>query len=119
MWPWQLWFVLAVGRATGADAFADERVALVIGHANNQNVVPDPVREAASVVDMFKGAGFDIVEANNPQQSWGLRGNRQRRLSSQPIIQRAAAILQLAPKGVFGLAPVSWTVEGLGSGYAI
>ena len=54
----------AVLAATGADALADKRVALVIGNSGYQHVarLANPVNDAAVVVGMFKKAGFDSVD---------------------------------------------------------
>lgn len=64
MWRWQLLLVFVVCCATNATAFADKRVALVIGNSAYQNVakLPNPVHDAEAVADMFKSAGFDVVE---------------------------------------------------------
>jgi uncharacterized caspase-like protein len=45
-------------------AFADKRVALVIGNSAYKNVVqlPNPSRDASAVADMLRNAGFDVVE---------------------------------------------------------
>ncbi len=45
-------------------AFAERRVALVIGNSTYKNVtqLPNPARDAASVAAMLKKAGFDVVE---------------------------------------------------------
>ena len=44
-------------------AFADKRVALVIGNSAYENVskLPNPARDANSISQMFKNAGFDTV----------------------------------------------------------
>jgi hypothetical protein len=41
-------------------AFADRRVALVIGNSAYQNapVLPNPVRDAKAIADKFKAAGY-------------------------------------------------------------
>ncbi len=46
-------------------AFADKRVALVIGNSAYQNVnrLPNPAKDAASIGDMLKKAGFDVVNS--------------------------------------------------------
>lgn len=61
---WHLLFVLALWSATSASALADKRVALVIGNSAYQNVVklPNPVRDAEAIADLFRSAGFDTVE---------------------------------------------------------
>jgi hypothetical protein len=45
-------------------AFADKRVALVIGNSAYKNVnrLKNPANDAAAVVAMFKTAGFDSVD---------------------------------------------------------
>jgi Caspase domain len=54
---------VAVAGAT--QAAADKRVALVIGNSAYRNVtkLPNPAKDAASIGDMLKKAGFDIVDA--------------------------------------------------------
>src|SRR5258708_1153473 len=44
---------------------AGKRVALVIGNSAYQNVaqLPNPIKDAAAFADMFKKAGFDVVES--------------------------------------------------------
>src|SRR5437762_1082828 len=51
--------------ATAVNAFAEKRVALVIGNSVYQKVakLPNPANDATAVVEMFKSAGFDLVEA--------------------------------------------------------
>ena len=46
-------------------AFADKRVALVIGNSSYRNVakLSNPANDAAAVAAMFKSAGFDTVES--------------------------------------------------------
>jgi uncharacterized caspase-like protein len=50
---------------TAHSAFADKRVALVIGNSAYQNVprLANPARDAAAIGDMFRAAKFDVVEA--------------------------------------------------------
>ncbi len=47
-----------------AEAYANKRVALVIGNSTYQNVpqLPNPSRDAASIAQMLRGAGFDVVD---------------------------------------------------------
>src|SRR6266568_5525593 len=54
-----LWMALAVDCA-----WADRRVALVVGNSSYQSVpqLPNPARDASSVAKMFRDAGFDTVE---------------------------------------------------------
>jgi Caspase domain len=62
--------VAAIGGAvivtllTPASAWADKRVALVVGNSGYQTVpqLPNPSRDASSVAKMFRDAGFDSVE---------------------------------------------------------
>ena len=46
-------------------AFAERRVALVIGNSNYQNapVLPNPARDAKAIAAMFTKAGYDVVSA--------------------------------------------------------
>jgi uncharacterized caspase-like protein len=46
-------------------AFAEKRVALVIGNANYQNVapLPNPVNDSAKMAATLKDAGFDVVDS--------------------------------------------------------
>src|SRR5436190_4069424 len=56
--------VLAGWCFAGGPAFAEKRVALVIGNSAYQKVakLPNPANDAAAVVAMLKAAGFDLVE---------------------------------------------------------
>jgi len=58
-------FVLLAFCAASQAAWADKRVALVVGNSEYQNVVTlaNPVRDAAAIVNMFKKAGFDVVDS--------------------------------------------------------
>ncbi len=49
--------------ATGFDALADKRVALLIGNSAYQNVarLPNPASDADAVAQLLKSAGFDVV----------------------------------------------------------
>lgn len=46
-------------------AFAEKRVALVLGNANYQNVapLPNPVNDSAKIAATLKDAGFDVVDS--------------------------------------------------------
>src|SRR3954470_5330009 len=48
-------------------AFAEKRVALVIGNAAYQNVarLPNPVNDSATIATTLKGAGFDVVDSRH------------------------------------------------------
>jgi Caspase domain len=54
----------AILATTGLSAYADKRVALVIGNSAYKNVnrLKNPANDAAAVVAMFKTAGFDAVD---------------------------------------------------------
>ncbi len=60
-------------------AFAEKRVALVIGNSAYQNApqLPNPAKDAAAVSDMLRKARFDVVEsvrdANNQDMRRVLR----------------------------------------------
>ena len=51
--------------ASAVPAMADKRVALVIGNSAYQHVnpLPNPSKDAASIGEMLKKAGFDVVDA--------------------------------------------------------
>ena len=51
----------------GEPAFADKRVALVIGNAAYQNVarLPNPVNDSATMATTLKDAGFDVVDSRH------------------------------------------------------
>jgi Caspase domain len=55
--------LIALPLSTGA-AWAQKRVALVIGNGAYQNVatLPNPIKDATAVADMFKKAGFEWVK---------------------------------------------------------
>ena len=57
------------------DAFAAKRVALVIGNSAYQNVpaLPNPANDAAAIAEMFKKAGFDVVESRKDLGSIDMR----------------------------------------------
>jgi Uncharacterized protein containing caspase domain len=48
-------------------AFAEKRVALVLGNSAYQNVaqLPNPVNDSARIASMLKDAGFDVVESRH------------------------------------------------------
>ena len=50
---------------TSVPALADKRVAMVIGNSTYKNVnqLPNPSKDAASIGDMLKKAGFDVVDS--------------------------------------------------------
>jgi uncharacterized caspase-like protein len=57
----------AVLLLVGEPAFADKRVALVIGNAAYQNVarLPNPVNDGATMASTLKDAGFDVVDSRH------------------------------------------------------
>jgi uncharacterized caspase-like protein len=56
-------FAAAFLVATSISAYADKRVALVIGNSDYQNVakLTNPANDASAIASMFKAAGFDSV----------------------------------------------------------
>ena len=56
-------------------AFAEKRVALVLGNSNYKNaaMLPNPGNDAAAVAATLKSAGFDIVEARFDLQATDMR----------------------------------------------
>jgi uncharacterized caspase-like protein len=56
--------VAIISAILGETAFAERRVALIIGNSAYKNVVqlPNPAKDAAAVADLFKKAGFDVVQ---------------------------------------------------------
>ena len=59
----------------GESAWANRRVALVIGNSSYVNVasLPNPANDAAAVAELFKAAGFDIVESRRDLKNAELR----------------------------------------------
>jgi hypothetical protein len=55
---------VAILTASGVSAFAEKRVALVIGNSGYQNVarLSNPANDAAAMTETLKGAAFDIIE---------------------------------------------------------
>ena len=60
-------FLAAALLVAGGPAFAEKRVALVIGNAAYQNVprLPNPVNDGNTVAATLKDAGFDLVESRH------------------------------------------------------
>jgi hypothetical protein len=56
-------------------AFAEKRVALVIGNSTYQNVarLGNPANDAAAMAETFKGAGFDLVETRRDLKTSEMR----------------------------------------------
>jgi hypothetical protein len=61
---WGVLMGLSIWLGSGAAAWADRRVALVIGNSAYQNAsqLPNPVNDAAAVAKVFRDAGFDVVQ---------------------------------------------------------
>src|SRR5205814_285393 len=60
-----VWGLVLAGLCfAGGPAFADKRVALVIGNSGYDKVarLPNPANDAALIADTLKGAGFDSVD---------------------------------------------------------
>ena len=66
--------VLAVCFASQS-AWADKRVALIIGNSNYQNVVAltNPANDAAAITEMFRNAAFDVVESRRDLKNTEMR----------------------------------------------
>ena len=67
--------VLAVLLCAGGDAFADKRVALVIGNAGYAHApaLDNPVRDATAVSVMLQDAGFQVVETRSNLDNMRMR----------------------------------------------
>jgi hypothetical protein len=63
-WRLQIVIGLALWCTTATIAWADKRVALVIGNSGYQNAVQlaNPAHDAAAIADMFKAMDFEVVE---------------------------------------------------------
>jgi uncharacterized caspase-like protein len=61
-WIWRLFSLILLVIIT-EPAYADKRIALVVGDSDYQNAakLPNPARDASAIADMFKSAGFDVV----------------------------------------------------------
>jgi uncharacterized caspase-like protein len=56
-------------------AFAEKRVAFIVGNSNYQNVVAlaNPANDAAAITEMFKKAAFDVVESRRDLKNADMR----------------------------------------------
>jgi uncharacterized caspase-like protein len=56
-------------------AWAEKRVAFVVGNSMYQNVValPNPVNDAGAIADMFRKAAFDVVESRRDLKNADMR----------------------------------------------
>lgn len=73
-----LWLALTVALATllpSSPALADKHVALIIGNSAYQNVnrLPNPAKDAASIGDMLKKSGFDVVNSKQDVSNSDMR----------------------------------------------
>ncbi|MFL6973869.1 MAG: caspase domain-containing protein, partial [Xanthobacteraceae bacterium] len=68
------WLAASVLFGAGA-AQAQTRVALVIGNSGYHSAasLPNPVRDAQAIADLFRNAGFDVVHARNDLGNLELR----------------------------------------------
>jgi Caspase domain len=59
----------------GGEAFADKRVALVIGNSSYRNApaLGNPVNDVAAVSVMLEGAGFQVVETRSNLDNMEMR----------------------------------------------
>src|ERR1700704_6426423 len=68
-------FAAAILAATAVNAFAEKRVALVIGNSAYQNVarLGNPANDATAMTETLKGAGFDLVETRRDLKTSEMR----------------------------------------------
>jgi uncharacterized caspase-like protein len=68
-------FFISIACSAGSPAFADKRVAFVIGNSSYQNVgaLTNPANDAAAITDMFKKAAFDVVESRRDLKNTEMR----------------------------------------------
>lgn len=66
---------ISIACSAGSPAFADKRVAFVIGNSSYQNVgaLTNPANDAAAITDMFKKAAFDVVESRRDLKNTEMR----------------------------------------------
>ena len=70
-----LLFIISVACSVGHPAFADKRVAFVIGNSSYQNVgaLTNPANDAAAITEMFRKAAFDVVESRRDLKNTEMR----------------------------------------------
>ena len=97
---WASLFVLFSIFSLCSPAFADKRVALVIGNSAYQNVtrLPNPANDAAAISATFKDAGFDVVELKQNLKVSEMR--RALRDFSDPVRDADVAIVFYAGHGI-------------------
>jgi uncharacterized caspase-like protein len=68
-------FILSMACLAGQSAWADKRVAFVVGNSNyqNVNVLTNPANDAAAITEMFKRARFDVVESRRDLKNAEMR----------------------------------------------
>ena len=68
-------FLAAALLLAGGPAFAEKRVALVIGNAAYQNVprLPNPVNDGNTIASTLKDAGFDVVDNRHDMSAADIR----------------------------------------------
>ena len=82
------------------DAFAEKRVALVIGNSayKNASKLPNPTNDAAAMAVVFKNAGFDVVESR--QNLGGTEMKRALRDFSDQVRDADIAVVFYAGHGI-------------------
>jgi uncharacterized caspase-like protein len=67
--------VALAGCLASQSAFAEKRIAFVVGNSNYQNVValPNPVNDAVAITEMFRKAAFDVVESRRDLKNAEMR----------------------------------------------
>jgi uncharacterized caspase-like protein len=68
-------FIFSMVCLAGQPAFADKRIAFVVGNSNYQNVVPltNPANDATAITEMFRKAAFDVVESRRDLKNTDMR----------------------------------------------
>ena len=67
--------VALAGSLASQSAFAEKRIAFVVGNSNYQNVVAltNPANDAVAVTEMFRKAAFDVVESRRDLKNAEMR----------------------------------------------
>jgi uncharacterized caspase-like protein len=99
-WGWRLVLGLALWCAPNAEAWAQKRVALVIGNSVYQHAarLPNPSNEASAVAKLFKDIGFEAVDVRRDLVATDLR--RAIREFSQQARGADIAIVYYAGHGI-------------------
>ena len=95
-----LLFAAGLLLATSLEAHAFKRVALVVGNSAYQNAprLPNPSRDASSIAEMFRNAGFDIVVLQ--QEVGNLDFKRAVRQFEEAALEADVAVVFYAGYGV-------------------